>query len=69
MSGLHLAQGGEGGGSGDTPLARFELYLREHDLRLTRERQSVLEVVLSREGHFDAESLLQFVRQDRKSVV
>ena len=66
MSGLHSEFGGGGGTEGDTPLARFEIYLREHNLRLTQERQSVLDVVLSREGHFDADSLLQFVRQRRE---
>lgn len=65
MSGLHSVLGGEGGAAADTPLAQFELYLRDHNLRLTQERLSVLDVVLSREGHFDAESLLQFVRQRR----
>ncbi len=66
MSGLHSELSGVSGAVGDTPLARFEIYLREHNLRLTQERQSVLDVVLSREGHFDADSLLQFVRQRRE---
>ena len=66
MAGLHSALGDENGAAGDTPLSRFETYLREHHLRLTPERESVLDVVLSREGHFDADSLLQFVRQRRE---
>jgi len=66
MPGVHQIPVREPGPEVDTPLGRFESYLREHNLRLTQERRSVLEVVLSREGHFDAERLLQFVRQRRE---
>jgi Fur family ferric uptake transcriptional regulator len=66
MTGLHQSPGEATGAMGDTPLGRFELYLREHNLRLTQERRSVLDVVLSREGHFDAERLFQFVRRRRE---
>ena len=51
----------------DSPLGRFEAYLRGRNLRLTSERRTVLDIVLSREGHFDADSLLQFVRHRRES--
>jgi len=50
------------------PFQRFEEYLRAHNLRMTPERRAVLEVILSREGHFDAEELLQFLRRRRKPV-
>ena len=50
------------------PVTRFEEYLRTHRLRLTRERRTVLEVILSRAGHFDAEELLQFLRSRRRPV-
>ncbi len=50
------------------PQARFEEYLRRNNLRMTPERRSVLEVILSREGHFDAEELLQFLRRRHKRV-
>jgi Fur family ferric uptake transcriptional regulator len=50
------------------PNQRFEEYLRASGLRMTPERRSVLEVILGREGHFDAEELLQFLRRRRKPV-
>ena len=50
------------------PQARFEQYLRSRNLRMTPERRSVLEVILSREGHFDAEELLVFLRRRNKQV-
>jgi len=48
------------------PLERFREYLFENNLRLTPERRAVLEVILSREGHFDAEELLRFLRRRRR---
>lgn len=53
---------------GDGPLDRFQKYLREQNLRMTPERRTVLDVILSREGHFDAEELLQFLRRRQKPV-
>ncbi len=50
------------------PLVRFEEYLRKNNLRMTPERRAVLEVVLGREGHFDAEELLEFLRRKHKRV-
>jgi Fur family ferric uptake transcriptional regulator len=52
----------------ETPLTRFRSYLRRRNLRMTPERRSVLEVILSREGHFDAEELLQFLRRKNRRV-
>jgi Fur family ferric uptake transcriptional regulator len=52
----------------ETPLIRFRSYLRRRNLRMTPERRSVLEVILSREGHFDAEELLQFLRRKNRRV-
>jgi Fur family ferric uptake transcriptional regulator len=49
-------------------MERFEEYLRSHKLRMTPERRSVLETILDREGHFDAEELLQFTRRRNKRV-
>jgi Fur family ferric uptake transcriptional regulator len=53
---------------GDGPFARFRSYLNDRNLRMTPERHSVLEVILSREGHFDAEELLRFIRRRNKRV-
>ena len=50
------------------PMERFEEYLRSHKLRMTPERRSVLDTILDREGHFDAEELLQFTRRRNKRV-
>jgi len=58
----------EDGAKDEGPYARFEGYLRQHNLRMTPERRSVLEVILSRQGHFDAEELLQFLRRRHKRV-
>lgn len=52
----------------EEPQVRFEKYLRNRNLRMTPERRSVLEVILSREGHFDAEELLVFLRRRNKQV-
>jgi len=54
------------GPSPEGPLARFREYLGRNNLRLTPERRAVLEVILSREGHFDAEELLRFLRRRRR---
>jgi Fur family ferric uptake transcriptional regulator len=50
------------------PLSRFREYLEARNLRMTPERRKVLDVILSREGHFDAEELLQFLRRRNKRV-
>jgi Fur family transcriptional regulator, ferric uptake regulator len=50
------------------PVDRFREYLKGRNLRLTPERRVVLETMLRREGHFDAEELLQFVRRRNKRV-
>jgi len=50
------------------PIARFSEYLRAHNLRLTPERRAVFEVILTLEGHFDAEALLEFLRKRKKRV-
>ena len=47
---------------------RLREYLKTHNLRMTPERLQVLEGVLSREGHFDAEELLQHLQQQGKPV-
>jgi Fur family ferric uptake transcriptional regulator len=52
----------------DTPLSRFREYLRGRNLRLTPERRTVLEVILSHEGHFDADELLRFLRRRNRRV-
>jgi len=43
-------------------------YLKTRNLRMTPERLQVLEGVLSREGHFDAEELLQHLQKQGKTV-
>ena len=50
------------------PVHRFREYLRVRNLRLTPERRNVLETILQREGHFDAEELLRFLRRRNKRV-
>jgi Fe2+ or Zn2+ uptake regulation protein len=45
------------------PEERLREHLRERNLRLTPERLLVLHGVLSREGHFDAEDLLEHLRR------
>ena len=47
---------------------RLRDYLHRRNLRMTPERLLVLEGVLSREGHFDAEELLRHLQQQNKSV-
>lgn len=54
--------------STEGPVNRFREYLKGRNLRLTPERRAVLETMLKREGHFDAEELLQFVRRRNKAV-
>jgi len=51
-----------------SPEERLREHLRARNLRLTPERLHVLEGVLSREGHFDAEQLLEYLRRSNKSV-
>lgn len=53
---------------GPTPAERFENYLRRHNLRMTPERRNVLEVIVRREGHFDAEELLRFLKGRKHAV-
>jgi Fur family transcriptional regulator, ferric uptake regulator len=55
-------------GGEESPIDRFREYLRDRKLRLTPERRSVLETILKREGHFDAEELLQFLRRRNQRV-
>lgn len=45
------------------PEERLREYLRSRKLRMTPERRWVLQGVLSREGHFDAEELLAFLHR------
>jgi Fur family transcriptional regulator, ferric uptake regulator len=54
--------------AGKGPMERFEDYLKANRLRMTPERRAVLETILDREGHFDAEELLQFTRRRNKRV-
>jgi Fur family ferric uptake transcriptional regulator len=50
------------------PEERLREYLRGRNLRMTPERRWVLQGVLSREGHFDAEELLQFLHRRHMPV-
>lgn len=43
-------------------------HLRARNLRVTPERLAVLQGVLDREGHFDAEDLLEHLRHSKKPV-
>jgi Fur family ferric uptake transcriptional regulator len=50
------------------PEERLREYLRLRNLRMTPERRWVLQGVLSREGHFDAEELLAFLHRRHMPV-
>src|SRR5262245_25995885 len=50
------------------PEERLREYLRSRNLRMTPERRWVLQGVLSREGHFDAEELLAFLHRRHMPV-
>ncbi len=50
------------------PEERLRDYLRSKNLRMTPERRWVLQGVLSRDGHFDAEELLQFLHRRHMPV-
>jgi Fur family transcriptional regulator, ferric uptake regulator len=50
------------------PEARLREYLRARKLRMTPERQWVLQGVLSRRGHFHAEELLAFLHRRQMPV-
>jgi Fur family transcriptional regulator, ferric uptake regulator len=50
------------------PEERLREYLRTRNLRMTPERRWVLQGVLSREGHFDAEELLAFLHRRQMPV-
>lgn len=50
------------------PEERLRDYLRTRNLRMTPERRWVLQGVLSREGHFDAEELLGFLHSRQMPV-
>jgi Fur family ferric uptake transcriptional regulator len=66
MVAMHTPTIGRNGPDG--PASRFRDYLRDRNLRLTPERRAVLDVILSREGHFDAEELLRFLRRRSRPV-
>jgi Fur family ferric uptake transcriptional regulator len=53
---------------GPEPEERLREYLRTRNLRMTPERRWVLQGVLSREGHFDAEELLNFLHRRHMPV-
>ena len=50
------------------PEERLREYLRSKRLRMTPERRWVLQGVLSREGHFDADELLHFLHRRHMPV-
>ena len=53
---------------GSAPAERFENYLRRRNLRMTPERRNVLEVIVRRQGHWDAEELLHFLKGRKHPV-
>jgi Fur family ferric uptake transcriptional regulator len=63
-----LGTGRAGGAAEPGPEERLVAYLRARHLRMTPERRWVLEEVLSREGHFDAEDLLRFLHRRHRAV-
>lgn len=57
-----------GAGRTPDPEERLRDYLRSRNLRMTPERRWVLQGVLSRDGHFDAEELLAFLHKRHMPV-
>jgi len=49
-------------------IQRFSQYLRQHKLKLTRERRVIVDHVLSVRGHFDVDDLLARLRQGGHAV-
>ncbi|MCX7895533.1 MAG: transcriptional repressor [Thermoanaerobaculum sp.] len=47
---------------------QFAKYLRENNLKVTKERLMLLEELLTSEGHFDADTLLFQIRQRGKKA-
>jgi Fur family ferric uptake transcriptional regulator len=54
--------------AGHSPEERLREHLRARNLRLTPERLNVLRGVMSREGHFDADELLEHLRRTQRPV-
>ena len=49
-------------------IIKFSQYLRTKGLSLTQERETILNEVFSKEGHFEAEELLFSLRKKKKRV-
>lgn len=46
----------------------FRLYLKENNLRLTTNRQVIMEAIFSLDQHFEVEDLLQVIRAKNKKI-
>ena len=49
-------------------LTHFEALLKKKNLKFTRERRHIFDVVSHRRGHFDADSLYESIRKDNERV-
>lgn len=49
-------------------MVRFQKYLKSKGLKLTRERETILDQVFSVHDHFDVEDLLYMLRKGKKKV-
>ncbi|MFQ5748604.1 MAG: Fur family transcriptional regulator [Planctomycetota bacterium] len=49
-------------------LRRFEVHLRSKGLRVTRPRQTILELAWSTHGHFTAEDIFQWARKKELAI-
>ena len=47
----------------NTAVEEFQTYLYEHDLKLTRERLTILQEAMATEGHFEADDLLLILKK------
>ncbi len=52
----------------DDECTMFKNFLAENDLKFTPQRRAVLEAVFSIHGHFDADELVQILRQEQKGI-
>lgn len=55
-------------GASRSPEERLREHLQTRNLRLTPERLNVLRGIMSREGHFDADELLEHLRRTQRPV-
>ena len=50
-----------------SPTERFAEFLQSRGMRLTQQRRALIEVIFRQHDHFDADSLVEELRQDKSS--